>query len=610
MSLQEDTFPKLFLRNVRKYGSRKTAYREKDSGIWLSKTWQDMHESVESLALGLTDLGVQRGDTVCFVGDNRPEYVWGILAVQSLGGHTAGIYQDALPAEVEYVLKHLDTKIAIVEDQEQTDKLLDITDRLPMLTRIIVDDWKGLTSYENPLLIKLTDVQALGREKKKSLPNLFEETIAEGRGDDIAIISFTSGTTALPKGTMLTYDNLLSMGASLEKVIPMDETDEAVSYLPFAWLLEIIISLCWYLRSGFTVNFPEGIETVQENIREIGPSILVAPPRIWEKMCSEVQVKMLDADWLKRTVYEIGLKIGQADIKNKFRKDRQQRRRWPPPLIVKFFYYVLFRPLMDRLGLSNIKHAFTGGAALGPDVFRFFQCCGLNIKQMYGQTESGGIIATHTEGDVDYETVGRAIPDCELTISDTGEILARGPGIFKGYYGDQEKTNETKDENEYLHTGDFGYINDAGHLVVIDRMKDVIKLSDGSNFSPTFIENRLKFSPFIREAIAVGKDRPFVIALVQIDYAFAGAWAEKRQVPYTTFADLARNKVIYDLIAKEVQRVNSNLPDDARVIKFVLLEKELDADDAELTRTQKLRRGFVSEKYRRLIDNLYEEADR
>ena len=607
MNSEYDTFPKLFLRNVGKYGTAKTAYREKDLGIWLSRTWQDMYDEVESLCLGLVELGLEKDDSVCFIGDNRPEYVWGVLAAQSLGARMAGIYQDALPAEVEYVFNHLDTKIAIVEDQEQTDKLLDIKDRLPKLDKIIVDDWKGLQSYNNPLLMRLSDVQALGRKRKESAPQLFEELIRQGRGDDVALISYTSGTTGVPKGAMLTYDNLMGMAAGLEEVISMDETDNVVTYLPLAWIVEIMISLCWYLRSGFTVNFPESIETVQENIREIGPSILVAPPRIWERMCSEIQVKMLDADVLKRTVYDVCQKIGHKVIDRKFGDGCKKQGNPFFILVDRLAYHLVFRPLLDRHGLLNIKHAFTGGSALGPDVFRFFQSCGLNIKQMYGQTEMGGIICTHLEGDVNYETVGKVIPGCELKISAVGEILCKGPGMFVGYHKESEKTEEVRDGSGYLHTGDFGYINENGHLVVIDRMKDVIKLNDGSNFSPTFIENRLKFSPYIREAISVGKDRPYVSALIQIDYAFAGAWAEKRQVAYTTFTDLARNPRVYDLIAQEVERVNKQLPEAARVAKFLLLEKELDADDAELTRTQKLRRGFVSGKYGSLIDKLYEE---
>jgi long-chain acyl-CoA synthetase len=607
MNSKYDTFPKLFLRNVRTYGTVKTAYREKNFGIWLSRTWQEMCDDVESLALGLTELGLEKGDSVCFIGDNRPEYVWGVLAVQSMGARMAGIYQDALPTEVEYVVNHLDSKIAIVEDQEQTDKLLDIKDRLPGLKKIVVDDWKGLRNYDNPLLTKLTDVQALGREKKERFPSLFEETINEGQAEDVALISYTSGTTGQPKGTMLTYHNLSTMAEGLEKVIHMDEKDNVVTYLPLAWIVEIMISLCWYLRNGFVINFPESTQTVPENIREIGPTILVAPPRIWERICSEIQVKMLDADWFKKNVYEVCKEIGQKSIEMNGNGQGNSRSGFFGKLTERLAYYFVFRPLLDRHGLLKIKHAFTGGSALGPDVFRFFQSCGLNIKQMYGQTEMGGIIATHLDGDVDYETVGKVIPGCELKISDSGEIQCKGPGMFLGYHKEPEKTREAKDANGYLHTGDFGYVNEEGHLVVIDRMKDVMKLNDGSNFSPTFIENRLKFSPYIREAIAVGKDRPYVSALIQIDYAFAGAWAEKRQVAYTTFTDLARNPRVFDLIMEEVERVNKQLPEAARVKKFLLLEKELDADDEELTRTQKLRRGFVSVRYGNLIDQLYEE---
>lgn len=606
MNSEFDTFPKLFLRNVRRYGSGKIAYREKDMGIWLSSNWQEMYESVKSLAAGFADLGLMRGDTVAFMGDNRPEYLWGMLAAQALGAKTVGIYQDALANEVQHVMNHSDVKIALVEDQEQTDKLLDIHDRLPALKKLVVDDWKGLKSYKDPLLVKLTDVQQLGRERVKSNPVFFEEETAKGKGGDIAIICYTSGTTGVPKGAMLSYSNIIRMAESLEKVIAMDERDSVVTYLPLAWIVEMMISVGWYLRNGFTINFPERPETVQENIREIGPTILVSPPRIWEKMCSEVQVKMMDSTWIKRQAYRLCYKKGQEAL------DRTLEKRRPSvweQCTDQLNYHLVFRALQDRLGLLRIKHAFTGGAALGPDVFRFFQAFGLNIKQMYGQTEMGGIIATHLDGDVDYETVGKAIPDVDLKISDIGEILCKGPGMFAGYYKNPEATRAIVDGEGYLHTGDFGYINQNGHLVVIDRMKDVIKLSEGSNFSPTFIENRLKFSPYIREAIAVGKDRPFVAGLIQIDYSFVGDWAEKRQIAYTTFADLARKKEVKDLIQKEVNRVNMNLPEPARIRKFLLLEKELDADDDELTRTQKLRRSYVSEKYKDLINDLYREKE-
>jgi len=604
MKTKYDTFPKLFLRNVQKYGSKKIAYYEKDLGIWLSSTWEDMHGNVESLALGLLELGIEKGDKVCFIGDNRPEYLWGLIAVQSLGGMTVGIYQDALIDEVEYVINNADVKIAIVEDQEQTDKLLDIKDRIPKLKKVIVDDWTGLKNYKEPLLIKLIDVQRLGLKQKQKLPYLFEEKVAEGDSQDVAIIAYTSGTTGRPKGTMLTYHSLISMGASLEKYISMDDQEKVLTYLPLAWIVEVMISVCWFLRNGFVINFPESAETVQENIREVGPTMMVAPPRVWEMVCSDVQVKMMDASWLKKKIFELCSAIGQKHIDMYLEKGKLgiiQR------CIKKICFWLCFRALQDRLGLLNMKHAFTGGSALGPDVFRFYQAFGVNIKQMYGQTEMGGIIATHVDGDVNYETVGNAISEVDIRISETGEILCKGVGMFIGYYKNDEARSEVIDDDGFLRTGDFGYINENGHLVVIDRMKDVIKLSDGSNFSPTFIENRLKFSPYIREGIAIGKDRPFVVALIQIDYAFVGNWAEKKQLSYTTFADLSKRKEVYDLISEAVDQVNINLPGAARISKFLLLEKELDADDAELTRSQKLRRGFVIDKYQELIDKLYKE---
>jgi len=605
MNPKDDTFPKLLLRDALRYGVKKIAYREKDLGIWRSKTWQELYENVESLSLGLMELGLKRGDTVGFIGDNRPEYWWGLLAVQALGGKTVGIFQDSLLPEVEYILSNAEAKMAIVEDQEQTDKILEIKDRLPKLERVVVDDWRGLKNYQNPLLIKLTEVQRLGKEKEKSDSDLFPKCISGGSGDDIAVICYTSGTSGVPKGVVLNYRNFLNTAANLEKVVSMDENDKVITYLPLAWNAELVFSVCLYLRNGYTIHFPESVETVQENIREVGPTMMLAPPKIWEKMCSEVRVKMMDSTWLKRKLYEICYKIGQKNIDLQIGKGRQSLWR---RVIGSLCYYILFRSLQDRLGLSYMRHAFTGGSALGPDIFRFYQSFGVNIKQMYGATEMSGFICTHSDGDVNFMTVGRAIPTVDLMISDEGEILCKGPGLFLGYYKDPEASCKSIDERNYFHTGDFGYLKEDGHVVVIDRMKDVMKLSDGVNFSPTFIENRLKFSPFIREAIAVGKERPWVGALIQIDYAYVGNWAEKRQIPYTTFRDLAQKKEVYHLIEGEVEFVNKNLPELARIKRFLLLDKELDADDEELTRTQKLRREFVSQKYEGLIQRLYEES--
>jgi len=605
---KDDTFPKLLLRNRRRFGAGRIAYREKDMGIWKSKTWEDLYNNVERLSLGLMELGLNRGDAVAFIGDNRPEYLWGILAVQALGASTTGIYQDSLPQEVEYILNHVDAKFVIVEDQEQTDKILDIKDRLPKLQKVIVDDLKGLKNYNEALLIRLNELQTVGDKVKAKNPDCFEKVLSQGLGDDTALISYTSGTTGKPKGAVLSYNNLLRMAASLEAVIPMDENDRVITYLPLAWIAEIVFSICFYLRNGFTIHFPESVETVQENLREVGPTLILAAPRIWEKMCSDVQVKVMDSSWLKRNAYRICSKIGyrSLDIISK-----RGRMRIFDRFAYSLAYFLIYRSLQDRLGLSHIKHAFTGGAALGPDIFRFYQAFGVNIKQMYGQTEMGGFICTHKEGDVNYLTVGRPIPDVEIKISYDGEILCKGPGLFLGYHKNPEATRNAIDESGYFHTGDFGYFREEdGHLVVIDRMKDVMKLSDGSSFSPTFIENRLKFSPYIREAIAIGKDRPYAVALIQIDYAYVGAWAEKRQISYTTFTDLAHKTEVDDLIANEVEKVNKNLPEGARIVKFLLLDKELDADDEELTRTQKIRRGFIFKKYKALISSIYEEIDR
>jgi long-chain acyl-CoA synthetase len=603
--LVPDTLPKLLLRQAERFGSARAALREKELGIWREITWAAYLDHVRDFCLGLIALGLRRGDTVAIVGDNRPEWVYAELATQAAGGASVGLYQDAVAREVQFIVDHADARFVVVEDQEQVDKLLDVLDRLPKVERIIWYDPKGLRAYDHPKLMSFPDVEALGREHGREHPGLFEREVALGRGSDVAIICYTSGTTGQPKGAMLTHDNLVKMGENFLLGEPMAEDDQFVSFLPLAWIGEQMIAMSCGLRVGFTINFPEEPETVQQNIREIGPRVMFSPPRIWESMVSTVQVKIEDSSRLKRAIYNRLLPIGYRLADLKFAKRRPGLK---DRLLGALAELLVFGPVKDHLGLLNIRRAYTGGAALGPDTFRFFHALGVNLKQIYGQTEISGISVVHPDGDVDFESVGRPIRETEVRISDTGEILSRSPSVFVGYYKNPEATEQTLRDG-WLHSGDAGLIDEKGHLVVIDRMSDVMVLSDGSKFSPQYIENKVKFSPYVKEAVVVGQDRPYVAALINIDMANVGKWAENNQIAYTTYTDLSQKPRVYELIAEAVRRVNRDLPKVARVARFVLLYKELDADDEELTRTRKVRRSFVEGRYGELIRGLYAEAD-
>jgi long-chain acyl-CoA synthetase len=598
-----DTFPKLLVATAARLGSR-TALREKDLGIWQATTWQQYHDHVRDFSLGLAALGLERGDKVAIIGDNRPEWVYAELGTQGAGGISVGIYQDSNLNEAAYVIDHSDAVFVVAEDQEQVDKILDMIERLPKVKNVIYSDPRGMRHYRHPALISFAAVEEKGRALGRSQPHLWTASVAAGRADDVAIICYTSGTTGFPKGAMLTFRNLLTMAASLNQVDAKLPEDEFVSFLPLAWIGEQMMSLANGLALGFTVNFPEEPATVMEDIREIGPHIMFAPPRIWENINSMVQVKIMDTTRAKRLMYELCMPVGYKIADFRFKKQ-------PVPLAWRIAYLLayglLFRALKDRLGLSNLRRGSTGGAALGPDVFRFFHALGVPLKQIYGQTEISGISCIHADGDIQFHTVGRPIPGTELTISEQGEILSRSPSVFVGYYKNEAATREAL-AGGWLHSGDAGYLTEDGHLVVIDRMKDVMRLAGGATFSPQFVENRLKFSPYLKEAVVIGKDRPYLTAMLCIDMGIVGKWAESRKLGYTTYTDLSAKTEVYELLHQEVEQVNGTLPAAARIRKFVLLYKELDADDEELTRTRKVRRAFVEERYQEVIAALYSAA--
>lgn len=598
----EDTFPKLLVNNARRFGHR-AALREKEFGIWQTLTWEEFLAHVRNFSLGLISLGLQPGDKIAIIGDNRPEWVIAELAAQSAGAISMGVYQDSIAEEVQYLVDFSDARIVVAEDQEQVDKVLEVWEQLPTVEYVIYHDPRGLRTYEAPFLLYFPNVEELGKEYGRRHPNLFERNVEQTRADDVAIFSTTSGTTGKPKLSMLTHSNLISMGRNLMAVDPMTLEDEYLSFLPLAWIGEQMMTLSAGLTVGFTVNFPEEPETAQENLREIGPHVMFAPPRIWENIVSDTQVKIEDTSRLKRLAFDRAMNIGYRMADARFEgREPSAGLRW----MYRLADWLIFMPIKDTFGLRRLKRAYTGGAALGPDIFRFFHALGVNLKQIYGQTEISGISVLHRDDEVKFQTVGKPLPETDVRIADDGEILSRSPAVFIGYYKNEEATQETLVDG-WLHSGDAGYFDEDGHLVVIDRLKDVMTLSDGTQFSPQFIENKLKFSPYIREAVVFGGDWPFVTAIINIDYSNVGTWAENNQIAYTTYTDLAQKPQVYDLISEHVERVNADLPLAARIRRFLLLHKELDADDAELTRTRKVRRRFVADRYENLVSTLYSD---
>ncbi|MBW2192321.1 MAG: AMP-binding protein [Deltaproteobacteria bacterium] len=606
MEITKDlTIPKLFIEKATQYGKSKVAMREKEFGIWRPITWHDYLENVKEITLGLISLGLENGDKISMIGDNRPEGLWAEMATMCAGGVGVWLFQDCLVEEVKYIINHSDTRFMFGEGQEEVDKAISIFDECPKLEKIIWDDPKGMRNYDQDYLISLKEVQQMGRELIEKEPDLFNDLIRKGSGDDVSLLFYTSGTTALPKGALLSHYNMLTMGENLMSVDPCYATDDYASYLPFAWIGEQMMSISCGLQIGYTINFPESPETAQENIREIGPHVMFAPPRMYEQMTRTVQVKYLNASWIKRKCYELASKIGYHVANLKFEKK-------PVPVHWKLLEWLarisVQNKLKDHLGLSRVRNAYTGGAAMGPDHFRFFHAMGVNLKQIYGQTEIAGISVVHRSGDIKFDTVGLPIPKTEVKITEEGEILTRSPSVFLGYYKNPEATEETLKDN-WLYSGDRGFIDDDGHLVVFDRTKDVFTLKDGKPFAPQYLETRLKFSPYVRDSWVIGDGRDYITAVICIDYPVVGNWADEKKLTYTSYPELSQKTEVYDLVQEQIQRANKDLPEAARVRKFINLYKEFDADDDELTRTRKLRRAFVEKRYEDLVTTLYSDQD-
>lgn len=590
-----DTFPKLLELHARNHPDD-VWLREKDLGIWNSFTWKQVAERVRLMALGLEALGVKRGDVVALIGDNRPQWLMGEIAAHAAGGMSLGIYRDALADEVAYLVTYADVAVIFAEDEEQVDKLLQLEDRIPTVRHIVYSDPRGLRKYDDPRLISLAALEEKGAALHGTNPARYGEMVAAGTGADVAILCTTSGTTSHPKLAMLTAGALLNHCAAYLVVDPRGPDDEYVSVLQMPWIMEQIYAFGQALISRMKVNFVEEPETTMADMREIGPSFVLFAPRVWEQIAADVRARMMDASAFKRTMFEFGMKLGLRALD-------EGRRSWLADA-------VLFRALRDRLGFTNLKSAATGGAALGPDTFRFFLALGVPMRQLYGQTELLGAYTIHTEKDVDFDTVGVPMDGVELRIDDPdpnglGEIVTRHRNIFLGYYRNEEETKKSFEADGWMKTGDAGFINAKGHLVVIDRVRDMASTAHGDRFSPQYIENKLKFSPYVAEAVILGDGRDHLAAMICIRFPIVAKWAEKNRIAFTTYTDLSAKPEVIALLRREVEQVNRTLAEKQRIAKFLLLYKELDADDGELTRTRKVRRGVINERYGTIIDAMY-----
>jgi long-chain acyl-CoA synthetase len=606
VSQADDTLPALLLRNASERGSA-VAMREKEYGIWREVTWAEYGRNVTELALGLHELGVRRGETIAILSDNRPEWAYAVLAAQSLGALPLGLFPDTENLDLlHHMIAYPEVRYILVEDQEQTDKVLALSERLPDLRWIIVDNFRELRSYHDPRLVSLESTVTQGRALHEKTPELFHRLVDAVRSDDVAMLCTTSGTTALPKFPMLTHRNLVLSLLDFDEVAPTGPGDDVLSFLPPAWIGEFAFSIVWALISRYTINFPEKQESVQRDLREIGPSVLFWPPRMWEKVCADIRTRVQDADPVKRGIHRLFMAVGEraADL---------ALRRQPVPLwlraVTGLGEMALYRKLRDHYGLSRLRIAITGGAPISLEVFKFFRAIGVDICQCYGQSESATFVTSQPRDDVKLETVGRPLRSKTLRITEDGEILVSGPTLFKGYFKDPAATDKVLVDG-WLRTGDHGYVDDEGQLVMIDRLGDLARLRGGYRFAPQLIEGKLKWSPYIREAIVCGDGQDYVAALVEIDMETTSKFAERRQVPFTTFADLSQKSEVHQLIAGEVERANATLPAEARVRRFALLAKQLDAEDEELTQTHKIRRRAIQQKYRAIIADLYAADER
>lgn len=605
LTSENDTLAKQFLLRVGDLRHR-IAMRKKRYGIWQEYTWDESYQRARDLCLGLISLGLKHGERVAIIGENDPEFYWAQIGAWSAGGATVAIFTDANLGELEYILANSEAVFLFAHDQEQCDKALALREKLPNIRHVIYWEEKGLWDYDDPWLMSFDALLELGHAYGEKHASLYETRIAQGSGDDFAIFSYTSGTTSQPKGAMITHRNLIYGNLHATLLAPIYPTDNYVSFSPLAWITEQSLGITGHLVHGIQVNFPESPETVAHDLREVAPSTLLFPSRVWENLASTMQMRINDSTWLNRTLYHLFLPVAYriADLEDA---------RKPVPAYLRLLSWVgdlaVFQPLRDKIGMTKMRNAFTSGAALSPDVLRFFRAVGVELKNLYGSTECQAH-TLHYDGNIKLNTVGAPAPGVEVQIRPDGELWIRSRAVFKGYYKDEAKTAEALDADGWFHTGDAGVSDPDGHLIYLDRVSDMLELANGERFSPQYIEGRLKFSPYIQDVMAVGSaETEYVTAIINIDFDNVARWAEKNRVSFTTFVDLSQKQETYDLIRRDVERVNETLPPAARVKKFVILHKAFDADEAELTRTRKLRRRALGQKYANMLDAMYGDKD-
>lgn len=603
-----ETLPQFWLKRVHHYiGTGKPAARQKEFGIWQSFTWDDEYEQVRHFCLGLVEMGLEPGRRVAIIGDNDRHYLWATIAIMAAGGVVVGIFTDVTATEAEYVIGHADAHFVLAGDQEQCDKLLEVKSALPKVKQVIYWDERGMWHYKDPWLINFKQVQALGQKVAQRQPDKLDALIAAGQAADPAMFCYTSGTTGLPKGAMLSHANFVYEVGAVGSVAPRRDTDNYVSFLPLAWAAGAALDIAPHMVDGVVLNFAERPETVRQNIREISPDFILYNSRLWEDLVANIRGRMLDSSWLNKFFYNAFLPLSYKVADRQF----QQK---AVPLLWRLLYWlgqrIIFKPLLSQYGLHRARDVFTAGAVLSPDVIRYFRALGLSLRQAYGSTEVCAGAVAHRPDDVKFESLGQPLPGTQVTISTEGEILVTGPGLFPGYHKDPQATKEAifvdSQGTRWFKTGDAGHIDPDGHVIYLERLKDMIELANGEKYSPQYIEGRLKFSPYISHALTVGdRSQNYVTALITIDFENVGRWAEKNRLAYTTYTDLAQKPEVYELIRRDVAQVNQSLPASGRVRRFVLLHKEFDADEGEMTRTRKLRRSFLAQRYADIIRALY-----
>lgn len=603
-SLMNYTIPQILFQQAKRLGRDKIAIREKMYGVWLAYNWEDYLRYTKNVGLGLKRLGLARNEHIGIITDNHPEWLFSELGAQALGAITVNLFTSSIAKELATILNRVKAVFVVAQDQEQVDKLLEMKAELPQVRKVIYIDPTGMRSYtDNPWLMSFKDLLELGARTDAEEPQLFEEELWKGKPDDVALMIMTSGTTGIPKLAMISHRSFTEIARKWIETAPIGPGDNWISITPTAWIVDQMWGVGVSPLTGMTMNFPETLETQAEDFREIGPVVIITSSRFWEELASKIRVRIADAGWVKRKLFVWGEKVGGALV------DRESKKEPIPGslrFLHRFFSKIVYKPLLDRVGCSQIRAAITGGHPISPDVIRFFRAKGLNLKHAYGLTEGGGVFQVQPDNEVKPETVGKPLPRTEIKIAEDQEVLVRTPSCFVGYYEDPEATKKALRDG-WLHTGDAGYIDDDGHLLIIGRKEEIMRTKGGDAISSDFIETRLKFSPYIKEAVVWGEGRDYITGFINIDFGNVGSWAEDRMIPYTTYTDLSQQPQVEELILGEVRHVNTQLPKPMRLKKIILLYKLLDADDEELTRTGKVRRKFVYEQYRDLIEAMYND---